>query len=253
MVCADKTKKFEQICARKMFGPLRYVFDLPTRRRRERPQKLEVLVNRGTGFRPEKVNIADYPTLLLAFPELPVPGFEVGEPPKIDFKPWVLRNYVVPVPDQEGRNQRLAGGLPIVVRAFAEMHLPSFLKLLCKISHAMAVLYFGIYGFEPWLPRIILGEIEEFHYVVGGMPAETGPPPDECPEWGFHDVIFGLRKVTRGGNQGWVLVAGVRVFKNIASPQYLIGVGAPTQETVDKITKTAHNQVVEPLSKFYRQ
>src|SRR5262245_28072773 len=42
--CAKKTSSFEHTCLRTMFGPLRMFYDMPTRRRNKRLQKIPLKV-----------------------------------------------------------------------------------------------------------------------------------------------------------------------------------------------------------------
>lgn len=55
--CADITKKFEQVCAREVLGPARIRLKLPTRRRYERPEQLQISCIRRDG-RQEEFSVA---------------------------------------------------------------------------------------------------------------------------------------------------------------------------------------------------
>ncbi len=47
--CGKKTSAFEGVCARTMFGPMRMLFNVQTRRKRERPDKLPLRIKQATG------------------------------------------------------------------------------------------------------------------------------------------------------------------------------------------------------------
>jgi hypothetical protein len=72
--CAKKTSAFEHTCQRTMFGPLRMYYDLPTRRRKERPKKLPLKVKLTPNAEWSFIDVDQevYPFLVL-FPLLQMP------------------------------------------------------------------------------------------------------------------------------------------------------------------------------------
>jgi len=73
--CAKKTSSFEHTCLRTMYGPLRLLYDLPSRRKKNRPETLPLKVK----FNPDdewtliQVEQNRYP-FLLAFPYFSMPN-----------------------------------------------------------------------------------------------------------------------------------------------------------------------------------
>ena len=73
--CSTKTSKIERTCLRTMYGPLRMLYGLPTRRRRSRPESLQLKVKRMEESEWEYVPVAQdrYP-FLITFPYFEAPG-----------------------------------------------------------------------------------------------------------------------------------------------------------------------------------
>jgi hypothetical protein len=76
--CSDITKKFEQICARNMFGSFRAINRLPTRHKHERPKELDLLVEGPTGKQTIQVPVPDHPGVPARLPLLQPPGMRTG-------------------------------------------------------------------------------------------------------------------------------------------------------------------------------
>ena len=78
--CAKITSAFERTCFRTMFGPLRMLYDLPTRRFKQRPSLLPLKVKRKVGDNWTKIPVKrdDFPFLVL-FPYFSIPDLVVPE------------------------------------------------------------------------------------------------------------------------------------------------------------------------------
>ena len=73
VACQDITKRFEEDCLKKMFGPARYHLNLRTRRPKERPTSLPAKVVSQMGVRNVNVRLSDHP-FALVLPVYPPPG-----------------------------------------------------------------------------------------------------------------------------------------------------------------------------------
>lgn len=78
--CGGKTSVFERTCQRTMYGPLRLLYGLPSRRKKDRPETLPLKVKRSAGSDWEYILVPQsrYP-FLLTFPYLGMPGAMSGE------------------------------------------------------------------------------------------------------------------------------------------------------------------------------
>lgn len=175
--CSDVTKRFEQVCGRSMFGSFRAVNRMPTRRKRERPTELELLVEGPTSKQVIRVPVADHPGVPAKLPLLQPPGmrFEAAkELPQIQTTDWLVitqvnRAKAKKIADSTGANQ-LSAKTP-------GADLPAFMRLLAKVAHGAAYDVFDAAGFVPLLPDYILGTDPHLPFVVGGaiqqMPGGT--------------------------------------------------------------------------------
>ena len=68
----------------------------------------------------------------------------------------------------------------------ARYDLHTLARALAKIAHGFAVAQFGIDGFRPCLPKLILGEYWFAPFFVGGEMDDPPPPIDQ-----MHEVVFG--------------------------------------------------------------
>src|SRR6266571_8173848 len=73
--CSAKTSKSERTCLRSMYGPLRLLYGLPSRRKNKRPETLQLKIKRTAGSEWEYVPVVQerYP-FLITFPYFEAPG-----------------------------------------------------------------------------------------------------------------------------------------------------------------------------------
>jgi hypothetical protein len=88
-------------------------------------------------------------------------------------------------------------------------------RFLGKIAHATAVAVYGLDGFDPWLPRFILGQDDsEASYYVAGHENKT------VDNQGVHMVSLGT-----WDDDGERIGARIRLFCKYGSPDYEVAVG----------------------------
>jgi hypothetical protein len=181
--CSDITKKFEQICARNMFGSFRTVNRLPTRRKHQRPNELELLVEGPSGKQTIKVLVADHPGVPASLPLLPPPGMRVGptkQLPQPDTAVWLSLTQI-----NRAKAKKIAdstGAIDLSVKK-PEVDLLAFMRLLAKVAHGAVHAMFHASGFVPFLPDYILGKDPHLPFVVGG--ATQPPPPGTATTLGY--------------------------------------------------------------------
>lgn len=209
--CADIIKKFEQLCARNMFGSLRIRLGMPTRRPSERPTELSsVIVRNGVS---EVINVPStkFPAACVGL-KLPSPGILLGKEPSSQFDKVELvmktfgdeyKAFIKP-----GEGMRLGAMNPY-----------AFCKLLAKIAHSFAVSQIGLDAFTHFLPDVILGKNDKHAYFIGGDEDPDDPPqPLQLPVQ-LHQLQF--RKID--GTQ--YLFVTIQLFRFIGMPRYHIVVG----------------------------
>lgn len=79
--CGGKTSAFERTCQRTMYGPLRLLYGLPSRRQKDRPETLPLKVKRSADAEWEYIQVPQsrFP-FLFTFPYWGMPGVMSGEP-----------------------------------------------------------------------------------------------------------------------------------------------------------------------------
>lgn len=222
--CAKTTSSFEQTCMRTMYGPLRLLYDLPTRRPNKRPKKLPLKVK----FTPDQsdwqlveVKQEEYP-FLITFPYFDAPGILAGK--SLD--------------ESEGPKSRrlwIRGGcpyesfdalLPALARKLkahslfpeSKADIPSFCQLLAKIAYSYAFAECGPQLFSSELSIIILGtDLSNCRYFIGSA------SEDEAPRNMLHDL--GILKFSNTK----VVTVRIRLLCKLGTPTYFVAVGKEQQ------------------------
>lgn len=208
--CAKATGQIEQLCLRSLLGPTRIRLNLPTRRPKERPKVLSMIVVGADGaVETRSVPAPDYP-MMLALYVFPPPGIITGAPDSqiVDGALWVLSDQGT-IDRQLGQQNAKAIRSPLI----AAEHL---LRMLAKIGHAYAVAQVGVNGFRPFLRELILqGTPDRSTFFIGG---DLEVPAAE-------DALHGLWFSYRWTARTRYLVVSVRLFAMLGSPLYHVVVG----------------------------
>ncbi|NMN03334.1 MULTISPECIES: hypothetical protein [unclassified Novosphingobium] len=217
--CEGITSSFEQKVAKRVFGPLRAHFNLPSKRPRERPSTFPVSAYFEGAEIPVSVEVpvAQHP-LSIALVKMARPYFFRKK--KWD-EAWERRLIVIYPGGMAVANARMneiakrLGARRIEIRcgvAFQELVL-----LLAKIGHSMACAMLGLNAFYPFLPELIIRKDSDYlRMFVGGCSEIITHDRDS-----MHDII--LYRVKRGKNI--FLVADISLFSNLNAPYYSVVVG----------------------------
>lgn len=219
--CATETSAFEQVCQRTMLGPLRMYYDLPTRRRKDRPEKLPLKVK----LTPEAdwsyldVDRKIYPFLLL-LPIVQMPDVLSGstiprEPVAAARTFWIrgasFRDGLMP------HLEALASELKVAaIEPTGTVHVPEFFRMLAKIAHAFAIAELGVDAFTPFLDRMIrVGDMAASPQHIGGLLYT------EQAVFGLHEVGFGTHTCDRPD----IIAVRIRLLASLETPTYFVAVG----------------------------
>lgn len=208
--CAKITTKLEQYIQRRMLGPTRLHFNLQTRRPKERPDVLGAEVLIDNKFKLVDVPRSEFPTWLWMF-NLSAPGILRDDPSgNILAEGYTL----IPIADDIIEKVRRVGA----GEAVSTMPInPGLLcRFLAKVAHAYAVAEYGIDGFRPLLPNLILGDLSQAGYLVGGQRAPRGDTKNA-----LHYV--GARFEKNNGDE--LAVVSVHLFAFLGTPVYQVAAG----------------------------
>src|ERR1700674_1825383 len=210
--CATETGRFEQICCRLMFDPLRYSLKMPSRKGKKRRLELPLsFVDQDGKMQTTIVPTAEHPTGLF------LPKFEgarilLGLPEfqaeTVSVKFW---RYGPPEKklDEIGRRHKAKA-------LAASVNMLAMARLIAKIGHSYATAELGLHSFRPLLTDLIRGVSQNWGHVVGG----TFDDEDECGP-GFHAVRLDKLEVY----DHLYLVARIRLFSKFGAPWYHAAVG----------------------------
>jgi hypothetical protein len=109
-----------------------------------------------------------------------------------------------------------------------------YLRFIAKVTHAYAIALFGFDAFEHWLVPLILCQDDAVSYLVGCHP-DIAPavPNGSAIKIDFGHPVEDLP----------VLVAQVRLFEFLGTPEHLVVVGAaPAQKLPRRLPLDAHGR-----------
>jgi len=204
--CANIIKKFEQECARKMFGSLRIRQGLPTRRKKERPTHLPLYRTGEDGELTPALDVPvdDYPSHLMLM-KFSTPGIIKGLPDDghhtVTGEAW-YSTHKHDVEEKYGPGLRYKMSFNPLI----------FSQLLAKIAHSFAVASLqGERGnFTPLLPDFILGKHSRQGYLIGG--STDALEPDETRN--LHQLEG------RAVCDGKYLAISIHLFAPLGAPVY---------------------------------
>lgn len=219
--CAKKTGAFEGTCQRTMFSSLRMYYNLPTRRRKERPKKLPLKVKLTPDAEWSFIDGDQdvYPFLvLLPFLRMPdeLSGYTTsGERGAAVRRLWVrgasFRDGIMPHLDA------LAAELNVsAIEPTATVTAPEFFRMLAKIAHAFAVAELGRGSFSPFLmPMICNADTSNSVQYIGGL--QFG----ERATTGLHELSFGSHTCARPN----IVAVRIWLLASLETPTYYVAVG----------------------------
>jgi hypothetical protein len=220
--CAKKTGASERTCQRTMLGHFRMYYDLPTRRRKERPKKLPLKVRLTPEAEWTFINVDQkiFPFLIL-FPLLDMPDelsgkTTTGERGAVVRQLWIraasFRDGIIP------HLEALAAELKVAaIEPTGTVSAPEFFRMLAKIAHAFAVAEMGTGSFSPFLSSMICdSDTSNSAQYIGGLqhqePATTG----------VHELSFGSHTSDRAD----IVTVRIRLFAALGTPYLPCGSGS---------------------------
>jgi hypothetical protein len=190
-----------------MFGPTRIRMGLPTRRPKERPTELQIVLSDGKQTSERTITASEFPLVVPGL-ILPPPGILVGEKPhdRMVGEFWCAREAAT-------AEAFLSPGRGFKIASFNN-HI--FMQMLAKIAHSYAVAEWGFHAFRPLLLDLILRDSQTASYWVGGdmtvRPADPG---------GLHKMQL-KREMLLGTEY---VIAYITLFCMFGAPEYRIVVG----------------------------
>lgn len=218
--CAAITGKFEGEFARTIIGPLRMLFNMPTRRPKERPRHLPLKVKypTSTDWEIAQVDRRVCPFLVLlplySMPE-PMTGVrEEGKRTSATNTLWIRGGGFWP--DKDAHMQWLCSKLgATAVMPAGTVHTEPYCLTILKVAHSFAAAELGIDRFEPLLPHMILKrDLNERASVLGGGEGNE-PPSRELHEVGLVDW----------NQDPSLIIVRVRLFASLGTPSHHVVVG----------------------------
>lgn len=239
--CEGITSSFEGTVCRRIFGPLRIHFGMPTKRPKDRPHSLPVRAFYAGEEEPRRVEVplSEHPYMCTL----------------VELDPPLLLG-----PPQGGKRVLLTlfpAGKVVVDRQMAELcgklkaerieiattiATDEFLLMLAKIAHAGCVARFGIGNFQAFLPDLIRRK------DAAGLGLYVGAGEDRPPADGtMHH--FGVRHLRRG--RQLLAVVEIGLFKAAGLPSYDVVAGRLYEDgpEIHKPSQTGDGKsVVSPFS-----
>jgi hypothetical protein len=225
--CMKITGKFEQICARDMFGDVRAQWKIFSRKKKDRRERFaKGLPNplRLPGV--ETPNPAG-PLAPLAMPIFDQPGLLSERPKNLILKVSEV-HIVFPAVEGQQESTKMAKG---------KLHNYPFARMLAKIAYAAAVAEFELDRVPIDLVPYILGTDPCISNVVGSCPFPYPPhPPMVVIEEGKLSVeSFRVSPGIWRGNGRQLLVTRVQLFRFLNGPTYWVVVGPASDYLIARV------------------
>ena len=205
--CADITKRFEMLVARRMLGPHRLRFGYKSSKKSEIPKTLKVNKFSSTGGSQADVPLDEMPIFPIIVPVFDLPSIITGFIGSSRIGTWTW-NPDNNSPLQKKRLDAIFDAKTHSVGFNIHVETPSFMRMLAKIAHSGAMAIHGNMIREPLLPDFILGHKNDLCFVVGSILGGTYSGTD--PHSGMH-FRLGIYVI---GNRRY-LVAQIEMFAYI--------------------------------------
>lgn len=217
--CARITSDFEHTCLRTMYGPLRLLYDMPSRRKKKRPETLPLKIKKNANDEWSYTNVAQeqYPFLIL-FPYFTAPLILARPPLPVNRGAATDRFWIRGASPAYVFNDLLEG-LTRKLRVHsimpeAKAHVAEFCQMLAKIAYSYAVGELGYNSFEPYLiPNILNAELANCDSYIGSL------ENDETPSGALHELSLG------NSMNNNLIVVRVRLLSKLGTPTYFVVVG----------------------------
>lgn len=213
--CGGKTSAFERTCQRTMYGPLRLLYGLPSRRDKDRPKTLQLKVKRTADSDREYLPVPQsrFP-FLLTFPYLGMPGIMAGGADSskgaVTSRLWI--RGASPSHNFDSLCRKLVTDLKVhTIMPESKADVESLCRLLAKIAYSFAV---AKHGGKPIASPLI-------RYATGG---DTGDclryigslDEEEPPAKSLHDLNMVVDPECK------LMVVRIRLLARLGTPTYYV-------------------------------
>lgn len=214
--CSEKTSKLERTCLRTMYGPLRVLYGLPSRRKKNRPKVLQLKVKRTEASEWEYVPVAQerYP-FLVTFPYFEAPGAlsileESASGDPVTRRLWI--RGASPHYDFHELLQSLTDELHVhSLMPESKAEVSPFCSLLAKIAVSYAVAEKGISLQQSKAASIAVGEdMKNCLHYIGSL--ENDEPPSSL----LHEI-----SIVDHARNDFMLVR-IRLLAKLGTPTYFV-------------------------------
>jgi hypothetical protein len=218
--CAKVTGAFEGEFARTILGPLRMLYNLPTRRPKDRPRHLPLKVKYPSSTDWEVAYVdRDICPFLIGMPIYPMPDAVTGAVTVKNRGAATSQMWLRGGGFWDDRNQHLqwlcnALGATEVMPT-ATLHTEPFCLTLAKVAHSFAVAELGLSSFVPFLTTMIRerNTSNRAEYVGGG----SGNEPATAL---LHQLNFQTFETSDR-----VIAVEIRLLGILGTPTYSVAVG----------------------------
>lgn len=209
--CSRITAQFEGVTCRTTLGNLRMRYGFPTRRKRDRPEFIEIgIQNEDGSIGRRKVPVHEYPVGAF-IPYFGRAGFFLGAPPNLNVLQTTLKNH--PTDELEVFTQKYKWDGRVSVRWMPD----EYALTVIKIAYCYAIAALGINGFEPIAASYIAQREKNFSYIFGQV-GENPPVSGPSSIW---TVSFRFEQRPNGV----ILTAFVSLLPGMGTPIYEVIVG----------------------------
>jgi hypothetical protein len=202
-----------------MFGPLRQLYDLPSRRKKKQPKKLPLKVKyKATDDWTEVlVDQVDYP-FLVTFPYFSMPNLISGKQTSSRKGAATNRLWIRGASAYESffdHLQRLTLELQVhSIMPESQAHMEEFCQMLAKVGHSYAVAELGFGKFKPLLLNLIVDkDLSNCADFIGSLDG------DEAPSKNIHEL-----SIYEDNQRNYILVR-MRFLAVLGTPTYHVVVG----------------------------
>lgn len=214
--CSSKTSKLERTCQRTMYGPLRLLYGLPSRRKKSRPQALQLKVRKTAQSEWEYIPVAQerYP-FLITFPYFDTPGVLSETEETTSAGPVTRRLWIRGASPSYNFQELLQSlGKELGVYSFmpeSKAEISAFCSLLAKIALSYIAAECSASAQKSRLAEIAIGEnMSNCLQYIGSI------EKDEPPSNSLHEL-----SLMRHTSTGSILVR-VRLLAKLGTPTYFV-------------------------------
>jgi hypothetical protein len=225
--CATLTGKFEGVVQRTIFGDFRIRYNLPTRRKNERPKLKKIGTRSGLQV---DIPAVEFPVTYFVY-NFGTCGLLLNAPAALDVSRFTLTEIHN---SDELRNLITKHNWDGVLKT--TMRPDEFRKALAKIAYSWFTAVAGYGNFEPLVLDAITQKHFNMSYLVGQN--EKTEPTVDGPHW--HNMR--LRTMHQIGGAASIFVIDLRLFQSNPTPTYHIVVGkSHSMEQYAKVMEKVRN------------